>query len=206
MKEQLQRLLRENTLEIKKEMLNIISFITRRKERKYPIQRDEYGQSLRQRAFAAFYNGQRPMQVCREFNANPKTILRYFEDWKKFPDNFRIRYVLTKAATKGNDELLVKLAKKLSMELDMPEVEALRRLQTPWGIHQLLMGNWINYRRQRAYNEKERRLVAGLKFIGILEMHGMPHDEMIQELVGFLIKARNRKKAEQDRQAKAKEE
>ena len=51
------------------------------KWRKHPIKLDEYGRSLRQKAFALFDGGYRPAQIYKQqlVAASQKTLFRYFE-------------------------------------------------------------------------------------------------------------------------------
>ena len=60
-------------------------FKTFHKSREYPLIRDEYGRSARQQAFELFIGGYRPSQIFKEglIPVSIKTLLRYFEDWKK---------------------------------------------------------------------------------------------------------------------------
>ena len=47
--------------------------IPKTKERKYPIKRDEYGQSARSRAFAAFDAGKRPAEIYEQIGISKRT-------------------------------------------------------------------------------------------------------------------------------------
>lgn len=64
----------------------------RRKGRKYPIKRDSYGRSARQRAFAAFENGKTPAEVAVMVPISVRTARRYFADWQKLPHNLELHY------------------------------------------------------------------------------------------------------------------
>ncbi len=74
------------------------------KRRDYPIKRDEYGRSARQQAFALFTEGYRPSQISKNnlIPVSMKTLLRYFEDWKK--KNHRSSRSVLRRMMKNNPE------------------------------------------------------------------------------------------------------
>ena len=63
-----------------------------RKRRKYPIKRNEFGESARRRAFDCFDRGLRPAQVANEVGISPRTACRYFADWKRHRPKLDARY------------------------------------------------------------------------------------------------------------------
>ena len=64
----------------------------KRKSRKYPIQYDDRGQSLRTRCFQLFDELMRPVEVTRELGMKESTAERYFYDWKGIGPNFERKY------------------------------------------------------------------------------------------------------------------
>jgi len=121
-------------------MLNILPIKLKKKSRKYPIKRDEYGTSARQRAFDDFDRGKRPAEVALVEGISLRTACRYFADWKKMRPNMRLTYRLHKAVLKSNDEFSEQLIEAIAANLGMSREEVIMRLQKPWGLKQLLMG------------------------------------------------------------------
>ena len=174
-------------------MLNILPIKLKRKSRKYPIKRDEYGTSARQRAFEAFDHGKRPAEVAPMVEVSLRTACRYFADWKKQPNNLELRYRITKTAMKNVSGFSEQTIKILATGLSMSEEEVISRLQKPWGLKQLLMGKWPNYRRERVQSEQESRLRAALNLINYIESCGMPLKEIEKEIDKLIGEARKRK-------------
>jgi hypothetical protein len=149
----------------------------RKKPRKYPIQRDITGRSARRRAFDAFDKGQRPAQVAREEHIKSRTCSRYYQDWKKLPQNLEMDYKAFKTLKKrgiGFSEGTIEL---LTVGLGMSEEEVTERLQKPWGLKQLLRGEWPNYARTRCESEAESRLEAALWLVNYVERRVLSVDE-----------------------------
>ncbi|MFC2015246.1 hypothetical protein ACFLUP_04580, partial [Chloroflexota bacterium] len=63
-----------------------------KRSRKFPIQYDDRGQSLRTRCFRRFDEGERPVEVARELKMKESTAKRYFQDWKKLGPDFERRH------------------------------------------------------------------------------------------------------------------
>jgi hypothetical protein len=112
-------------------MFKIIQNKLRRRTRKYPIKRDEYGKSARRRAFDTFDQGLRPAQVALLVNINLPTACRYFADWKKLPQKVEVRYRLAKAVHKSTREFSADTIKLMGAHLGMSEEEVVDRLQKP---------------------------------------------------------------------------
>ena len=62
--------------------MNLRRLLGLKKGRRYPIKRDWFGKSLRQRCFEAFDEGKRPVEVIKELRAKESTIFTYFRQWK----------------------------------------------------------------------------------------------------------------------------
>jgi hypothetical protein len=140
------------------------------KWRKYPIKRDEKGLSLRQQAFELFDKGHRPAEICKQqlVTASPKTLLRYYEDWKKTGGHASSR--ILQRVRKNNPDFTEQMAKALSMLLEMPIEEVIKRMQKPWGLQQALRGQWPDYALKRKQRDVEARLMGGLRFIRIAKL------------------------------------
>jgi len=178
-------------------VFNILPIKLKKKSRKYPVKRDQYGRSARQRAFDAFDRGMRPAEVSQRVGISPRTACRYFADWKKLPKNLDRRYRVAKAVHKGAHEFSEQTIKSLAGELGMSEEEAIERLQKPWGLKQLLMGKWPNYAREKRQSKHESRLQAALKLIRLYEVAGVPPERIIEELDRLKAESRNHKTNEQ---------
>jgi len=174
-------------------MLNILPIKLKKKSRKYPIKRDEYGTSARQRAFEAFDQGKRPAEVVPMVEVSLRTACRYFADWKKQPKDLELRYRIAKTAVKIDSEFSEQTIKVLATGLGMSEEEVISRLQKPWGLKQLLMGKWPNYRREMVQSEQESRLRAALNLINYIESCGMPPKEIEKEIDKLIGEASKRK-------------
>ena len=155
----------------------------RKRSRKYPIKRDEYGRSARQRAFEAYDDGKRPGAVVQLVGISTRTACRYFADWKKLPQNLEVRYRMMRTVRKSNRRFSKEVLRSLSACLEMSEEEVKERLEQPWGLKQLLMGKWPNHRQEREQSEAELRLCAALHFINLMQSSGVPPEKILDQLL-----------------------
>lgn len=171
-----------------------------KKSRKYPIQRDEFGRSLRHRAFATFDEGKRPAEVSRLLDAKRNTIQRYFADWGKLPRYFDFQYKIQRANIKNDRGFSDWFVNTLGEYLSMSREEVMGRLNKPWGVKRALMGKWPNFKRDRVDSRPEIRLQAALTLIHFAEKAGMTPQEILEEIRGFLKRAmdKNRSNAKLD--------
>jgi transposase len=167
-------------------MLDRLRIKPKKKSRKYPIKRDEYGRSARQRAFDAFDDGQRPAEVRGMVGISLSTACRYFADWKRQPKNLKMRYRIAKAILKNDREFSAETIKSLATGLGMSQEEVIIRLQRPWALKQLLVGNWPNYLREERRSQAESRLEVALNIVHFFEHSGMTTEKVKVEL-GRLI-------------------
>ena len=179
-----------------------LAFWPRRLPGSHQAKRDEYGRSARQRCFDHFDQGKRPAEVRRlVLEVKEKTVLRYFEDWKKVGRDFSMRHRQVRAYLKKDGELSANAIKKLSEELEMTPAEIVARLQKPWGIYQLLTGGWPNYRKERARNKAEKRLRSALTILRMVELGAEVSTEdaaaMIEDLTRRVIETWKTKDKEQ---------
>jgi len=146
------------------------------KHRDYPIQRDEYGRSLRRQAFEFFNEGYRPAQVFKQnlVAASMKTLLRYFEDWKK--QKYKISHAELKGYLKKHPEFSEKYIKDLADYFEVTPQDIILRIQKPWGITTLSKGELPDKRLYRIQSEMEGRLEAALRLIYLGEhiLHNSP--------------------------------
>ncbi|MFC2018668.1 hypothetical protein ACFLU4_01760 [Chloroflexota bacterium] len=135
------------------------------KSRKYPITRDQYGRSARRQSFDLFTQGYRPAQISKEnlVTASMKTLLRYFEDWKK-QEHRSPRSILRKLI-KNDPEFTHEYVQIIADYLEVPPEDIIARIQKPWGIEQLTIERLPNKKLATLQSTKEARLNAALKLI-----------------------------------------
>ena len=167
-------------------MRKIVFTMPRRpKRRKYPIIRDDRGRSARQRAFEAFKGGKKPVEVATMVPISVRTARRYYADWKKLPQNLEMRYRILKAAYRRTSEFSPETIEALSSHLGMTEGEVIERLERPWGLKQLLMGEWPDRRQERERTEAETRLRAALTLINLMESAGVAPEQILKHLLAL---------------------
>jgi len=157
------------------------------KWRKYPIKRDEQGRSLRQRSFELFDKKLRPSEIYKQqlLPIKQKTLLRYYEDWKRKKGG-HVSDRMIKKVMKNNPDFTEQLIRTLSQELEMPFEEVIKRMQRPWGIIQALRGQLPDYRLRREQSEVEARLNGALWFMQMGELfQKSPRElaELLQQIV-----------------------
>jgi len=159
------------------------------KSRKYPIKYDEYGLSARQQAFSLFRQGYRPAQIDKQemVPVSLKTLFRYFEDWKR--GKHLISYPILRKLMREDPEITKEVITLLSGNLEMSIEEVVLRMQRPWGLLQLMKGEWPNYKLKRTQRAIENRLEAALRLVLFVEQVGGKKPEMVKELVERLITA-----------------
>ena len=166
-------------------MLNILPRGLKKKKSKYPIKRDESGQSARQRCFDTFDSGKGPAEVSRLAGTSLRTSRRYYADWKKLPDNMGLRYHMAKSLWKKS-EFREDTIEIIASSLGMSEEEVEMRLQKPWGMKQLLMGKWPNYRNDEQQRQFEARLEVALRLVRFVE-NTRKEPEKVEQLVSKVI-------------------
>jgi len=149
--------------------------------RKFPIQRDEFGKSLRQRAFEAFDEEKRPMRISEELHANPNTIVRYFEAWKK--QKQRVSYSTLRRYMRKNPEFSEQYITMLADYFEVPKEKIIRRMQQPWGLMDLSKGELPDKRLERTRSEIEARLEGALRLILLRERLYRNSPKEIKELL-----------------------
>jgi len=101
------------------------------------------GRSMRQQAFVAFNFGMRPADVARMLELRETTAYRYFQQWKKMPPLFGIKYQLARRCFRklSHDDHKV-IARLLASELGTSEEGILVQMRKPWAIRQIVTGEW----------------------------------------------------------------
>jgi hypothetical protein len=139
------------------------------KSRKYPIVRDEDGRSTRRQAFDLFTEGYRPSQVFKEglVAISMKTLLRYFEDWKK--QKRLIPRSLFRKIMMGSPDSTEKYVQMLADYYEVPPEVIAIQLSKPWGIERLTKGELPYIKLERSRSEAEERLEGALRLVSISE-------------------------------------
>ena len=110
-----------------------------KKGRKYPIKRDEWGRSARQRCFEMFQDKVPFENIAEDLDIKMATVFRYHQQWAKNPDIERqlayFKTILNKSAL-DRDRTIELLAQNLGISQE--EVETI--LQQPSGLKRLLVG------------------------------------------------------------------
>ena len=161
------------------------------RSRKYPIIRDEDGQSSRQQAFQLFNEGYRPMQIFHMhiLPVPRNTLLRYYEDWKK--QNHKISDAQFKRYLKASPELSQEYVNMLAEYFGVPEEEIIVRMQKPWGISSLSKGELPDRRLFRIQSKVERRLELALRFIYLGEHVFKNNPKQIGDLINEALFLKN---------------
>ncbi len=160
---------------------------SRKKKRKHPIRRDSQGQSLRRQAFGFFDGGYRPAQIYHRalVDCSMKTLLRYFEDWKK--ENHIVSYKELKKELKELPWMNERLLGVIAGTLGISKQEVVARMQKPWGLKQFLGGNLLNLAMAEERSEVEARLDAALNAINFADrMYGNPPKVIARLLSGII--------------------
>ncbi len=114
----------------------------RKRSRKYPIQYDDKGKSLRARSSDLFDELVRPTEAAKELGMKESTAKRYYYDWKKLGPNFDQRYTYTKELFKktnpNRDRNLELYARVWGIHIE--ELETI--LSQPNGLRRLLTGRF----------------------------------------------------------------
>jgi len=114
-----------------------------------------------------------------------KTLFRYFEDWKK--EGYLISYSSMKKNMREHPAFTEKMIATLSKTLEMPVEEVVMRMQKPWGLMQLMKGEWPDYRLERIRSEIENRLEGALRLFLFLEEVSHKKPEKVKEIIQRLI-------------------
>lgn len=161
------------------------------KRREYPIIRDESGRSARGQAFDLFTEDYRPSQISKEglVPLSMKTLLRYFEDWKK--QKHRTSRSIIKNLMKKNPEFSNEFVKKLADYFGVSAEQIILRMQKPWGITGLSKGELPDNRLYRKQSEAEGRLEAALRLIYLGEQVFHNNPEQVKQLIWDIITLKN---------------
>ena len=156
--------------------------------RKHPIKRDESGRSARQRAFALFEEGLRPAEVARITRTSPRTIFRYFQDFRA--SHSRLPYQVLRRWVRENPEFSEQVIAMLANTLGMSKEAVSERAQRPWGLLQGLRGGWPNYQLEQQRTEIENRLLAALELLQFCETFSQRDPQFVRQVLKQIIMER----------------
>ena len=174
-----------------------------RPTRRYPIRpvsKEGFRfKSARQACFRFFDAGLTPAQAARVAGVSARTARRYRCDWRKLPEKLGPKYRDMKAFHVKVPGFRQTAVEFLAKQLRMPEQRIWERLQKPWALRQLLLGQWaeVEEAEEAIASEVELRLTAGVQIARLMEMGGVPLRELIATLKALHGKYEQEKNQEQ---------
>ena len=117
--------------------------------RRYPIQRDEEGKSLRQRCFKLFKQGKNPRELAEILGMKLPTARRYFSQWNGCSPALEAIYRGLRKELQTKEGLSPRIIGMLSTAMGMPKWQIVDILYRPHGLKSLLMGKLIEMRKKR---------------------------------------------------------
>jgi hypothetical protein len=174
-----------------------------RKSRKYPIQRDQEGKSLRVRCFAHFDQGQRPAQVAKEFSIKEPTVCRYFRDWQRLGPNFEKQYAYVKGLFKKTAPDRDRNIELFAGKLGIPKEQFEAILSQPHGLRRFLTGKLYFPIQAQAAHKMSVSLQLGLLFSDHLIKNGGKFEDVCLALKRYM---REHKQYREEEESDIKEE
>ena len=153
--------------------------------KKRPAKKNENQPSLRKRCFGLFQEGRRPAAVARTTGASPRTVYRYFQDYRAL--HHMLPYSVIRRWVRKNPEFSEKVITMLATTLGMSREEVVARAQKPWGLLQGIRGEWPNYRLEKRRTEIENRLLGALEIVKFIEIFSQKNPEFVREVLKQLI-------------------
>ncbi len=157
--------------------------------RKYPIQRDDVGQSLRQRCFELFRQGKNAREAGVILQMKLPTARRYFPQWNGCPPALEATYKYLRNELKTKRELSPGIIGMFGAALGLPEWEIVNMLSRPHGLKRLIMGELVRQRKRQLFHTQEQRLEAALHLVVDLERTGVPLEWIHREIKKLLQRA-----------------
>jgi hypothetical protein len=145
-----------------------------RKKAKY----DKAGHSQRRLCFDEFDNGKNWHEVAEEHGIKPNTCYRYYQTWKKLPEQFEQLYhdmIRLLKDPSGRNEVVKGISNKLNLMSEEVEQIMLR----PWGLRSLLLACYGIKRIESKRSEKEK--VALIRMERAIRKSGRSIEEIIRE-------------------------
>ena len=110
------------------------------KGRRYPIQRDSRGKSIRQRCFEMFDESVRPVETARMLGFNKGTVMRYFRQWKQLDPNFDKQYEFVKPMFSSDNPNRASNIEHFALLCDISPDEFEAELSKPNGLKRFITG------------------------------------------------------------------
>ena len=179
--------------------MNLRKILGLKKGRRYPIQRDWSGKSLRQRCFEAFDEGKRPIQVVRELRVKESTIFTYFKQWKRFGPHIRKQIVFIKGllaeGSPDRDRMMAFFAGTCGITIE--EFQAI--LSLPHGLRRLLTRTLSLPVHKDIANKRVVALDAAMAIFDHIAIHGGSYEDVLYT-VNHLMKQsqKHRQKIDSD--------
>jgi len=177
--------------------------LEKKKSRKFPIQRDEYGDSLRARCRSLFDEKLQPAEVAKMLNMKVDTARKYYQQWKQTSPNYEANYTFIKDCMKkdspnrdSNLELLSRI-----FEISREELDVI--LAKPHGLKRLLTGKLQSPRQINTAKKQHVVLEIALFLFNYLEKKGGKLEDILYALD---ILMRKRKSQHEEREAFIEEE
>jgi hypothetical protein len=106
--------------------------------RRYPINRDERGLSMRARCFERFNQGQQPIDVAASFGFKVETVRRYYADWKSRGANFDKQFAYAQELFKKTSHERKNNIQSFAKMLEVKEEEFESLLEKPHGLKRFM--------------------------------------------------------------------
>jgi hypothetical protein len=102
-----------------------------------------FGRSVRKQAFLLFDLGFRPADVATILQLKATNAYRYFQQWKKVPPLYQVKYKYIKRCfRKLSQRSRILLAELLAIELCTSAKQVLDQMRKPWAMKQIVTGEW----------------------------------------------------------------
>ena len=158
-----------------------------KKSRKYPVQRDQEGKSLRSRCIERFNQNRRPAEVAKELNMPPATAQRYFRDWKILGPNFERLYAFVKGLFKKTNPEREKNIDLFALTLGIKKEQFEVVLLQPHGLRRFLTGKLYFPVQAEADHKLHIALALGLLVADHLGKNGGKYEDIYHSLQRFMV-------------------
>lgn len=108
----------------------------------------------------------RPAEIAHQMmNFRLSTCFRYFQQWKRLPPRFLVKYKVAKTLfRKLGAENRPIIAKVLAAKLGAPAWEVLAQMRKPWSIKQIVSGEWREWPVTKTGVSRRNRAMAWFQF------------------------------------------
>lgn len=169
----------------------------RRKSRKYPVQYDDRGQSLRARRFELYDDGKRPVDVAKELGMKQSTAYRYFQQWKQLGPNSERKYTYVKGLLKQSASYRNHTLELFARACGIQQEDLETILAQPHGLRRLMTGKLYFPGHANADHKRLIALEAGVFISNYLIKDGGQFDDVRFALEHLMKQNRRYRKAEE---------